>query len=373
MTAAGIDVMKVGLIGCGTISPQYLRNLPAYPGVEVAACSDIIMDRARSRAQEFGVPIACTTEELLANPDIDIAVNLTVPADHLDVSLTAIAAGKHVYSEKPLTVEREDGDAILSEARKAGVFAGCAPDTFLGAGIQTCRKLIDDGRIGRPVAAMASMLGHGHEHWHPDPAFYYQVGGRTDVRHGPLLPHRTGSLARPREAGIGRPRPGFRPQADHQRAVEWHDDGRRSFHPRCRDTRLRERGDRHDSHQLRRLDLRDPLDGDLRHRRHSKRARPQHVQWPGSASARTWRVGGGSHWTTLGAVEGSVWPRWRTRCGRGGGRGSTPRWPITSSTSCTPSTSRQITIATSPCGPPVTSRRLCRPDFHWAISKSAAN
>ena len=185
MTPVGVGPMKVGLIGCGTISPQYLKNLPAYPGVEVAACSDIIMDRARSRAEEFGVPIACTTEELLANPDIDIAVNLTVPADHMDLSLAAIAAGKHVYSEKPLAVEREDGDAILREARKAGVIVGCAPDTFLGAGIQTCRKLIDDGLIGRPVAAMASMLGHGHEHWHPDPAFYYQVGAGPMFDMGP--------------------------------------------------------------------------------------------------------------------------------------------------------------------------------------------
>ena len=142
--------MKVGLIGCGTISPQYLKNLPAYPGVEVAACSDIDLDKARSRAREFGVPIACTVEELLANPDISLVVNLTIPATHADVSLAAIAAGKQVYSEKPLAVEREDGDAILREARRAGVMVGCAPDTFLGAGIQTCRKLIDDGLIGRP-------------------------------------------------------------------------------------------------------------------------------------------------------------------------------------------------------------------------------
>ena len=185
MTSAGTDTMKVGLIGCGNISPQYLRNLPAYPGVDVAACSDLIMDKARSRAEVFGVPIACTTEELLANPDIGLVVNLTQPVNHTDVSLAAIAAGKHVYSEKPLAVEREDGDAILRETRRAGVLAGCAPDTFLGAGIQTCRKLIDDGRIGRPVAAMASMLAHGHEHWHPDPAFYYQAGGGPMFDMGP--------------------------------------------------------------------------------------------------------------------------------------------------------------------------------------------
>ena len=177
--------MKVGLIGCGDISPQYLTNLPDYPGVEVAACSDLITDKAIRRAREFGVPVVCTTEELLANSEIDIAVNLTQPANHTSVTLAAIAAGKHVYSEKPLAVERQDGDAILQAARDAGVIVGCAPDTFLGAGIQTCRKLIDDGRIGHPIGAMASFLNHGHEHWHPDPAFYYEVGGGPMFDMGP--------------------------------------------------------------------------------------------------------------------------------------------------------------------------------------------
>ena len=125
--------MKVGLIGCGDISPQYLTNLPGYPGVEVAACADLIPDKARSRADEFGVPMVCTTDELLANPEIGIVVNLTQPANHTDVSLAAIAAGKHVYSEKPLAVEREDGDAILRAARKAGVIVGCAPRHLPGS------------------------------------------------------------------------------------------------------------------------------------------------------------------------------------------------------------------------------------------------
>ena len=116
---------------------------------------------------------------------------------------------------------------------------------------------------------------------------------RSDVRHGPLLPHRTGCFARPRQAGVRHPRTRIRPQANHQRAIGRHVYRRRSFHPRCGDTRLRERCDRNDSHQLRRVGLRDPLDGDIRHRRHSKRARPQHVQRSGSTSARAWRVGGG--------------------------------------------------------------------------------
>ena len=278
--------MKVGLIGCGNISPQYLTNLPAYPGVEVAACSDLITDKARSRAEEFGVPVFCTTEELLANPDIDIAVNLTQPANHTDVSLAAIAAGKHVYSEKPLAVEREDGDAILRAARKAGVIVGCAPDTFLGAGIQTCRKLIDDGRIGRPIGAMASFLNHGHEHWHPDPAFYYEVGGGPMFDMGPYYLTALVFHCSAPSAGVRRTRAGLRPQADHQRTAQRHDDRRGGLHPRYRATRLRERGDWNDSHQLRRVGIRNPLAGNLRHRRYPQRARPQHVHRPGAGPAR---------------------------------------------------------------------------------------
>jgi predicted dehydrogenase len=179
------SVVKVGLIGCGTISPQYLKNLPGYPGVEVAVCSDIDMDRARSRAEEFGVPRSSSVAELLADTDVGLVINLTLPGTHAEVSLEAIAAGKHVYSEKPLAVAREDGDAVISAARKRGVMVGCAPDTFLGGGIQTCRRLIDEGQIGRPIAATAFMLNHGHEHWHPAPAFYYQKGAGPMFDMGP--------------------------------------------------------------------------------------------------------------------------------------------------------------------------------------------
>ena len=177
--------MKVGLIGCGTVSPKYLKNLPRYPGGEVTVCSDIDVDRARSKAEEFGVPRSCSVGELLADPDVELVVNLTPPDRHAEVSLAAMAAGKYVYSEKPLAVAREDGEAIMREASKRGVMVGCAPDTFLGGGIQTCRKLIDDGQIGRPIAATAFMLNHGHEHWHPAPAFYYKKGGGPMFDMGP--------------------------------------------------------------------------------------------------------------------------------------------------------------------------------------------
>src|SRR5206468_4208408 len=123
---------------------------------------------------EFNIPRACTPDALYADPDVELIVNLTIPKAHAAVALAGVEAGKSVYTEKPLTVEREQGQQLLRLAKEKGVLVGGAPDTFLGGGHQTCRKAIDDGLIGEPVAASAFMLGHGHESWHPDPAFYYQ-------------------------------------------------------------------------------------------------------------------------------------------------------------------------------------------------------
>ena len=164
--------MNIGIVGCGNISPRYFEGLKQYDEVDVVACADLDVDRAASRAFEYSVQ-AMTSQELLADPAVDIVVNLTLPQVHAEVSLGAIEAGKHVYSEKPLAIALSDGDAIVEAAEKAGVVAGCAPDTFLGGGLQTCRKLINDGTIGRPIAATAFMMSHGHEQWHPDPAFFY--------------------------------------------------------------------------------------------------------------------------------------------------------------------------------------------------------
>jgi predicted dehydrogenase len=185
MTTQKSDPVGVGIIGCGTISPQYLENLTLYPGLEVVACSYIDIDRAKSRVQEYGVSKYCSVEQLLSDPNVDIVLNLTTPDAHAQVSLAAIAAGKHVYNEKPLAIDREDGSAILNAARSQGVRVGCPPDTFLGGGIQTCRGLIDAGEIGRPFAATAFFASHGHESWHPDPAFYYQRGGGPMFDMGP--------------------------------------------------------------------------------------------------------------------------------------------------------------------------------------------
>ena len=176
---------KVGVIGCGNISGIYFTNMKKMETLEVAACADLIMERAESSAKQHGIPKACTPAELLADPSIEMVVNLTIPKAHAEVALAAVEAGKSVYTEKPLAVTREDGQRIVERAAEKGVLVGCAPDTFLGAGIQTCRKLIDDGWIGRPVAATAFMTCHGHESWHPDPEFYYKPGGGPMLDMGP--------------------------------------------------------------------------------------------------------------------------------------------------------------------------------------------
>jgi predicted dehydrogenase len=177
--------VKVGIIGCGNISSIYLKNAARLEAIEVVACADLIAERAQGRADEFGVPCALSVVELLADPEIEIVINLTTPNAHAEVGLAALRAGKSVYNEKPLAISRTEGAEMLRLAEENGLRVGGAPDTFLGAGIQTCRKLIDDGWIGEPVAATAFMMGHGHESWHPDPEFYYKLGGGPMFDMGP--------------------------------------------------------------------------------------------------------------------------------------------------------------------------------------------
>ncbi len=174
--------LRAGLIGCGTISNAYFKGVQPFSDlVQITACSDLDAERALAKAAEHGVGKTCSIEELLADPDIDGVLNLTVPAAHAEVNLQALQAGKHVYCEKPFSLTYSEGVRVLEAAQKRKLRIGCAPDTVLGAGIQTCRKLIDEGVIGRPVAATANMLCHGHENWHPNPEFYYKAGG------GPLF------------------------------------------------------------------------------------------------------------------------------------------------------------------------------------------
>jgi predicted dehydrogenase len=175
-----MNKLKVGIIGTGNISGIYFQNGKRFESMEVVACADIDVDRAVAKAAEHGVR-GCSVEELLADPDIQMVINLTIPKVHATVSLQALEAGKHVYSEKPLAATREEGMKVLEVARSKGLRVGCAPDTFLGGGIQTCIKLIEDGWIGTPIGATAFMMGWGPEGWHPNPEFFYQPGG------GPLF------------------------------------------------------------------------------------------------------------------------------------------------------------------------------------------
>ncbi len=181
----GQQAARVGVIGCGNISGIYLQNGQRFGMLDMVACADIDMERARARAAEYGVPAVLTVEQLLDDPQIDVVLNLTVPQAHGEIALAAVAAGKHVYNEKPLALSREVARRLLDEANGKGLRVGCAPDTFLGGGLQTCRKLIDDGWIGEPIAASAFMMGHGPESWHPDPDFFYQPGAGPMFDMGP--------------------------------------------------------------------------------------------------------------------------------------------------------------------------------------------
>ena len=179
------DTINVGIIGCGNIMAQYVKGIRMFDVLNLIACADLDVERAKARAAEFGIPQADSVESLLGDPNVQLVINLTVPQAHAEVSLAILAAGKHVYSEKPLALLREEGQKILAAAREKKLLVGCAPDTFLGGGLQTARKLIDDGQIGRPVAATAFMMSHGPESWHPNPFFYYQPGGGPMFDMGP--------------------------------------------------------------------------------------------------------------------------------------------------------------------------------------------
>ena len=179
------DKVRVGVVGCGNISATYLRVGPTFEALEFVACADLDQARAQARAAEFGIPTAYSVAELLDDPHVDLVLNLTTPQAHASVGSAALQAGKHLYNEKPLAIGRDEGRQLVELARERGLRLGAAPDTFMGAGIQTARRLIDDGAIGVPVAATAFMTGRGHESWHPDPAFYYQLGGGPMFDMGP--------------------------------------------------------------------------------------------------------------------------------------------------------------------------------------------
>ena len=178
---SGSGPVGVGIIGAGVISKQYLDNLTSFPDVRVVAIGDLFEEAAATRAAEYGIPNHGGVDAVLGNPEVEIVINLTIPAAHVEVATQAVHAGKHVWSEKPFSLDRESGLGLLKAADAAGVRLGCAPDTFLGAGLQTARRMIERGDIGTPLTALTLMQSPGPESWHPNPAFLFQDGA------GPLF------------------------------------------------------------------------------------------------------------------------------------------------------------------------------------------
>jgi len=176
-----VQSFNVGIVGTGGILYAYMEGCRRFDILRIAACADLDTARAQVRAAEYNIPRVLPVDALLTDPEIDLVINLTPPKAHAEIALGAIKGGKHIYNEKPLGITRAEGRAILDAASAAGVRVGCAPDTFLGGGLQTARKVLDDGWIGRPVAASAFIAGRGPEGWHPNPDFFYQRGG------GPLF------------------------------------------------------------------------------------------------------------------------------------------------------------------------------------------
>ncbi len=182
-----MKTVKIAMIGVGNISGIYLKNLTGlFKEVELIGVCDLVRERAEKAQQEYHIPkLYETMHDAFADPEVEVILNLTRPYEHFAVSKAALEAGKHVYSEKPLGADLEEGKELLKLAQEKGLHLGGAPDTFLGAGIQTCRRLIDDGYIGTPIGSAAFMIGRGPEPWHPDPEFFYKRGGGPMFDMGP--------------------------------------------------------------------------------------------------------------------------------------------------------------------------------------------
>jgi predicted dehydrogenase len=178
------ESIGVGIIGCGNISGTYLTNAPLFKGLAIRAVADLRPEMAEAQAKKYSVE-AAPVDVLLARDDVGIIVNLTQPSAHASVSLAALSAGKHVFSEKPLAASFELGRTVVAEAEKRKLLVGCAPDTFLGAAGRHARQLIDAGMIGKPLSGTAFIMSHGMEHWHPDPEFFFKPGGGPVLDMGP--------------------------------------------------------------------------------------------------------------------------------------------------------------------------------------------
>ncbi len=183
-----MTITQIGIIGCGNISNAYFTACKRFPFMNVKSCADLFPAAAEAKAKEHGYT-AVSIDALLADPEISVVINLTIPKAHAETDLKILNAGKHAYSEKPFALTRAEGQAVVSLAKKKNLRVGCAPDTVMGAAVQTCRKLIDDGEIGTPLAFQANMICGGHESWHPSPEFYYEKGGGPMFDMGPYYLH----------------------------------------------------------------------------------------------------------------------------------------------------------------------------------------
>jgi predicted dehydrogenase len=174
----------VGIMGAGNISSAYLKLAPLFKGLEVRAVADILPEAAKKRADEFSVR-AQTPDELLKNSEIDVVVNLTIPATHYQVTMDALSAGKHAYSEKPFVLTLEEGKSVRKAADERKLHVGSAPDTFLGGAHQQVRSIIDSGKLGKIMSGTTHVMSRGMEHWHPNPDFFFQVGAGPVLDVGP--------------------------------------------------------------------------------------------------------------------------------------------------------------------------------------------
>ncbi|MBI4767895.1 MAG: Gfo/Idh/MocA family oxidoreductase [Deltaproteobacteria bacterium] len=173
--------VKTAVIGCGDISDIYFKNTAGWKILDVIACSSLNRKNAEMQGAKYNIPHVLQAGDIMADPEIELVLNLTVPEAHAEIALSALRAGKHIYNEKPLAIRKEDAQTILREANSRGLYVGCAPDTFLDAGLQTCRRIVDEGSIGQVVAVTAHFLACGPEYWHPNPEFLFKAGA------GPLF------------------------------------------------------------------------------------------------------------------------------------------------------------------------------------------
>ncbi len=241
--------LGVGIIGCGNISTTYLSLAPLFKGLKMLACADINPNAAQLRAEEYGVK-AQTVDELLANDELDVIVNLTIPATHFSVSKAILEAGKHVYSEKPLVLSLQEGEELRALAKAKNLAIGCAPDTFLGGSHQLARKTINDGTVGRITSGTCHVMSPGMEMWHPNPGFFFLAGGGPILDLGPYYIANLINLIGPVKR-VGALTSMANPTRNHhQPTAGGHGNSRRDANQYSRASGIPERGDHHAFRQL---------------------------------------------------------------------------------------------------------------------------